>query len=56
MRILSDYNGQPYGASRKSLKGTVQTAIGGSLDGADVTLFLEDHRAGIFMSEVEFLP
>jgi len=57
VRILSDYNGQPYGKSRKSLKGTVMTVERvGTIDPHwGVSLFLRGERVAIREDEVEFL-
>lgn len=58
VRIVSNFNGQPYGRSRRSLKGTIQTVNSLLLDGHHIWLFLEDGGrcwVGIGLKEVEFL-
>ena len=56
--ILSNFNGQPHGRSRKSLKGSVQTVKRASFDGGSLWLWLEDGGqcwCAIGFEEVEFL-
>jgi hypothetical protein len=57
VRILSDYNGQPYGRSRKSLKGTAHVVSGVYFDvhPARAILSLEDQSLSIDATEVEFV-
>jgi hypothetical protein len=57
VRILSDYNGQPYGRSRKSMKGREMTVERvGSIDPHwGISLFLRGERVAIWESEVEWL-
>jgi hypothetical protein len=58
VRIVSNFNGQPCGRSRKSLKGTVQTVKSLQLDGYHIWLFLEDGGkcwCGVGLKEVEFI-
>ena len=57
VRIISDYNGQPYGRSRKSMKGREMTVERvGSIDPHwGISLFLRGERVAIWESEVEWL-
>jgi hypothetical protein len=57
VRILSDYNGQPYGRSRPSMKGREMTVERvGSIDPHwGISLFLRGERVAIWESEVEWL-
>ena|SRR5271157_1663306 len=57
VRILSDYNGQPYGRSRKSMKGREMTVERvGSIDPHwGISLFLRGERVAIWEKEVEWL-
>lgn len=55
VRILSDYNGQPYGRSRRSLKGETKTAERVVVDSQGIYLFLRDERVSIPVDEVEWL-
>ena len=55
VRILSDYNGQPYGRSRRSLKGETKTAERVVVDSQGIYLFLRDERVSIPIDEVEWL-
>ncbi len=56
--ILSNFNGQPHGRSRKSLKGSVQKVKRATYDGGSLWLWLEDDGqcwCAIGVDEVEFL-
>lgn len=56
--ILSGFNGQPHGRSRKSLKGSIQTVKRATYDGGSIWLWLEDVGqcwCAIGVDEVEFL-
>jgi hypothetical protein len=57
VRIKSDYNGQPYGRSRKSMKGREMTVERvGTIDPHwGISLFLRGERVAIWESEVEWL-
>ena len=57
VRILSNYNGQPYGRSRKSMKGREMTVERvGSIDPHwGISLFLRGERVAIWEKEVEWL-
>jgi hypothetical protein len=56
VRILSDYNGQPYGRSKRSLKGETRTAERVVIDPHwGVSLFLRGERLAIPANEVEWL-
>jgi hypothetical protein len=57
VRILSDYNGQPYGRSRKSMKGREMTVERvGSIDPHwGISLFLRGERLAVWDKEVEWL-
>jgi hypothetical protein len=55
VRILSDYNGQPYGRSKRSLKGETRTAERLHIDSHGIYLFLRDERVSIPADEVEWL-
>src|ERR1700675_4293680 len=57
VRILSDYNGQPYGRSKKSMKGREMTVERvGSIDPHwGISLFLRGERVAIWESEVEWI-
>jgi hypothetical protein len=56
VRIISDYNGQPYGRSRRSLQGETRTVERAHIDTHGATsLFLRDERLSIPVEEVEFL-
>jgi hypothetical protein len=58
VRILSNYNGQPWGSSKRSLKGKVLEVERIYYDGwpsCPVTLALKGHRLFIRFNEVEFL-
>jgi hypothetical protein len=55
VRILSDYNGQPYGRSRRSLRGETKTAERVVIDSQGIYLFLRDERVSIPVDEVEWL-
>jgi len=56
--ILSSFNGQPHGRSRKSLKGSIQKVKHVTFDGGSLWLWLEDGGqcwCAIGVDEVEFL-
>jgi hypothetical protein len=56
VRILSDYNGQPYGRSRCSLRGQIMTVERAHIDPHwGVFLFLRGERVLIREDEVEWL-
>jgi hypothetical protein len=55
VRILSDYNGQPYGRSRRSLRGETRTAERVHIDPHGIYLFLREERVSIPVDEVEWL-
>jgi len=56
VRILSDYNGQPYGRSKRSLRGETRTAERLVIDPHHgISLFLRDERLSIPVDEVEWL-
>jgi len=55
VRILSDYNGQPYGRSRRSLRGETRTAEHVHVDSRGIYLFLREERVSIPVEEVEWL-
>ena|SRR5271167_804509 len=57
VRILSDFNGQPYGRSRRSMKGREMTVERvGSIDPHwGISLFLRGERVAIWEKEVEWL-
>ena len=55
VRILSDYNGQPYGRSRRSLRGETRTAERVHVDSRGIWLFLREERVSISVDEVEWL-
>ncbi|KKK88912.1 hypothetical protein LCGC14_2738380 [marine sediment metagenome] len=55
VKILSDFNGQPYGRSKKSLKGKTFFVISVEIDRFQIWLFLKDMRCGIDSKEVEFI-
>lgn len=58
VRILSNYNGQPWGGSKPSLKGKVLKVERVYYDGwpsCPVTLLLEGQRLYIRFNQVEFL-
>ena len=54
IKIISDYNGQPYGISKKSLKGTVHR-IANVYYTNDFLIFIKGHRLGLRFDEVEFI-
>lgn len=54
-RVLSNYNGQPYGRSKKSMKGEIFTVESIGFDNEGAYIFPKDHRLAISISEVEFL-
>jgi len=55
VRILSDYNGQPYGRSRRSLRGETRTAERLHITSRGISLFLREERVSISVDEVEWL-
>lgn len=56
IRVLSNYNGQPYGRSRKSLHGQVLTVERGSFHGHwGISFATEEERLYINEKEVEWL-
>lgn len=56
VRILSNYNGQPIGRSRPSLKGKVfHVTHAFWSDNNGVCLFIEDYGVSIPLNEVEFV-
>ena len=55
VRILSDYNGQPYGRSRRSLRGETRTAERLHITSRGISLFLREERVSIPVDEVEWL-
>jgi hypothetical protein len=57
VRILSDYNGQPYGRSRRSMKGREMTVERvGTIDPHwGISLFLRGERLAVWDKEVEWL-
>ena len=56
VRIKSDYNGQPYGRSRRSMRGQVKTVERAQIDPHwGMSLFLRDERVSIWEKEVEWL-
>lgn len=56
VKILSDWNGQPYGRSRRSMKGREMTVERAHVDAHwGVYLFLRGERVSIRAEEVEWL-
>jgi hypothetical protein len=56
VRIMSDYNGQPYGRTRRSLRGETRTAERVHIDPHwGFSLFLRGERLSIKVDEVEWL-
>jgi len=55
VKILSDFNGQPYGTSKKSLKGKILTVKMVTANYADVQVLLEGEKLFIPVEEVEFM-
>ena len=55
VRILSDYNGQPYGRSRRSLRGETRTAERVYISSHGISLFLREERVSIPVDQVEWL-
>lgn len=57
VKIVSDYNGQPYGRSRKSMRGKVMTVERiGSIDPQwGISLFLRGERVSVWENEIEWL-
>jgi len=56
VRITSDWNGQPYGRSRKSMRGREMTVERAHVDPHwGVFLFLRGERSSIRAEEVEWL-
>ncbi len=56
IKILSNYNGQPHGSSKKSLKGTIQTIRYAFVDMGEIWIFIEgDHQAGLAYDEWELI-
>jgi hypothetical protein len=54
IKIISDYNGQPYGSSKKSLKGTIHKIVKVYYTN-DFFIFIKGHRLGLRFDEVEFI-
>lgn len=52
VRVLTDYNGQPYGSSKPSLKGHIFT-VTSVLFGYNVQISLEGQRLFLNLDEVE---
>lgn len=56
VRIVSNYNGQPFGRSKRSLRGEIMTVTGAHIDPHwGVYLRLKGERCSILASEVEWL-
>lgn len=55
VEIVSPFNGQPYGSSRKSQKGKIKIVTGLHLDSGGVYLQIEGERLCIRLDEVRFL-
>lgn len=55
VRILSNFNGQPHGGSKKSLKGTIHTIREVMVSfGGEVVFFLDRYDLSIGSDEVTF--
>jgi len=54
-RIVSNYNAQPYGRSRKSKKGQILTVDSIGFDDARVHIFPKEERLALGLNEVEFI-
>lgn len=54
VRIIADWRDQPYGWSKKNLKGTKQIVRACQFDHGDVHLWLEGLRCSINIDDVEF--
>jgi hypothetical protein len=55
VRITSNYNGQPYGRSRPSLRGKIFTVSGVEIGARCTFLWLKDQRLSIDLDDVEFV-
>ena len=55
VRIISKYNGQPFGSSKKPLTGQVFTIKSVMFDFAGPMLFVEGQNLSLGLSEVEFV-
>ena len=55
IKILSDYNGQPYGQSKRSLKGECFTVTGSTVESDGIWLYIKEHNVGLNIEEVEFI-
>jgi len=55
VRIVSDFNDQPYGRSRPSLKGKVTTISHVCVESSHSCFFLEGYLCSVRPNEVEFL-
>jgi len=58
VRIVSDYNGQPYGRSKPSLKGTICTVDSVSIDDNRAHIFLKEYLYGhpsVGLNDIEFI-
>lgn len=54
-RILSNYNGQPYGRSKRSMRGQILTVSFVSFDDEKAYIFPEGYRLSLELREVEFI-
>lgn len=58
VRIVSDYNGQPYGHSRPSMRGRLGEIVLVHMTGEDCEVWLKDLQYGypaLSLSELEFI-
>jgi hypothetical protein len=54
-QILSDYNDQPYGTSKKSLRATIQVVERVIIEQTGISVKLEGHRLFIDIQELRFI-
>jgi hypothetical protein len=54
-KVISNYNGQPYGRSKKSMKGEILTVELIGFDNEKAYIFPEGQRLSIGINEVEFM-
>ena len=54
-RVLSNYNGQPYGRSKKSMKGDILVVESIGFNDEKAYIFPKGHRLSLGINEVEFI-
>jgi membrane protein implicated in regulation of membrane protease activity len=55
IKIVSDYNGQPYGSSKKSIKGSIWRIKSVWFNGDTWGVFIDGYSVGLCYDEIEII-